>query len=184
MFYLKSLDEYKKYLPLILTVNENSIELVMKIYNIFIEWNAFEKYNLGELRGTFLEILTYKLLNKKGKGEIYKEVNIILGKYTSHTWDIILKLNNSINLLEAKFSSNVLKRKHLNQMISSFNKLPNSYIFLVSYDEKTIIKDKLINLKENTTQSKYDSILHNINIISIENFNQNNIPYQIHLLSH
>lgn len=82
MFYLKSLTEYKEYLPLVLTVNENSIELVLKIYNIFIEWNAFEKYNLGELRGTFLEILTYNLLNKKGKREIYKEVNIILDKYT------------------------------------------------------------------------------------------------------
>ena len=57
-------------------------------------------------------------------------------------------------------------------MISSFNKLPESKIFLVSYESKEVLYDSLQKLRQNTKQTKYDNILKNINLISIENFNQ------------
>ena len=60
-------------------------------------------------------------------------------------------------------------------MISTFNKIPNSKIFLVTYETKDIMKDNLKKLQENTNPKKYENIIKNINLISIENFKQNTI---------
>ena len=51
-------------------------------------------------------------------------------------------------------------------MISTFNKIPNSKIFLVTYETKDIMKDNLKKLQENTNPKKYENIIKNINLIS------------------
>ncbi|MBR0472247.1 MAG: hypothetical protein IJI98_06065 [Methanosphaera sp.] len=177
MFYFKSIEEYQRYLPHVLIAYEESYELVMKIYNLFMEWNVFDKYNLGELRGNYLEMLLFEYIKENHyDANVYREVNVLIGDYKSHVWDVVLESEDYISLFESKFSSKVLKRHHINQMIGLFNKLPESEIYLVAYENKEVLTDSLDELQEETSKTKYDNIIKNFNLISIENFNQHDLP--------
>lgn len=177
MFYFKSIVEYQRYLPQVLIAYEEFYELVMKIYNLFMEWNVFDKYNLGELRGNYLELLLFEYIKENSHDEkVYREVNVIIGDYKSHVWDVVSESDDCLSLYESKFSSKVLKRHHINQMIALFNKLPESEIYLVAYENKEVLMDSLDELQKDTSKIKYDNIIKNFNLISIENFNQHNLP--------
>ena len=74
-----------------LKVEEYDFHELTYIYNLFILWNPFSKYNSRELRGFFFEQLTYYFIEKMTDYEIIREANMHLDNYISHTWDIIVK---------------------------------------------------------------------------------------------
>ena len=63
-----------------------------------------------------------------------------------------------------------IKRSTIDKMVSFKNKLSNATVFLSSYTNKNLISDHLLNLQNDTSDDKYDRILKNIKIISIENY--------------
>ena len=149
-------------------------DIIFDIYNIFIDWLPFEIYNMGELRGNYLELVSYRYMEEKYSETIYKESNVTIAEYRSHTWDLIIELNNSLQLYECKFSPKSLKRNHINQMIGLKNKLDISLLFLVLYDNKEIVEFNINQLREDTKKENYNQLLSNFNIITIENFNLSN----------
>jgi len=155
-------------------VYKEHYEIIFKIFTLFTNWIPYEKYNLGELRGNFLEFLSYNYLNDiYDKSIIYQESNIILKEYKSHTWDIIVD-SNQLLLYECKFSSLSLKRSHINKMIGLKNKLEKVDIFLVFYESKLKVKNNIENLQENTKKYKFNDMLTEFNYITLENFSEKN----------
>ncbi len=168
LLYLKNIEEYETILTKYLIIHDIHHEIILKIYDLFTNWVPFEKYNLGELRGNYLEMLCYEYLQQEYSEKIYRESNIKIGDYISHTWDLILELEEYLNLYECKFSLNSLKRKHINQVISLKNKLSTSNIYIIIYETNELLEFKLMNLRENTKKDQYKQILSNINFITLE----------------
>lgn len=163
MFYLKSQTEYEEKFNKHSLAIKHDLNMLIEIYSIFQVWMPFEKYDLGELRGNFLEILTYEFIKKSNKNqlEILRETKINIGDYNSHTWDIIVKLEKILHCYECKFSPKTIKRKHLDQMISVFNKLTSS-INLVTFSPKEYVIDHLLTLQGTTNPKKYQNTISNI----------------------
>ena len=142
------------------------------VCNIFRKWIPYEKYNLGECRGAFLEILSYKRISLQYPNHIIKqEINLFLEDYKSHTWDILLEEDLIYYLFECKFSSVSIKRSHLNHMLGDYNKLKVIRMFLIFFTTKNKVLDYLLSLQEDTGNSEYESMLNKFNIITIEDFN-------------
>lgn len=169
MFYVKSLEEYETILTKYLIIHTTYHKIIFEIYNLFTNWLPFEIYNLGELRGNYLEMLSYNYLQQHHDEKIYKESNIIINDYTSHTWDLIVELNN-LHLYECKYSARLLKRNHINQMIGLNNKLPKSELFLVFYDIKEMVDFNIRKLREDTRKEKFDEIISTFTSITLDNF--------------
>ena len=145
--------------------DENKYE----IYNLFVQWRPYELYNMNECRGIFFEEFILKYLKSyEESGIIYTESKIIINDYSSHTWDIIVDLDNFFKLYECKFSSYHIKRKHIDKMISLKNKLQNSKIYLTVYENKSLVEYTIRNLRQNTDMEKYEDNLKKINIFSLE----------------
>lgn len=143
--------------------------------NIFKIWKPYEKYNLGECKGYFFELFTYKLLNRLyNENKLYLETSFKIGNYYSHTWDIILKILNVYYCYECKFSLKYFKRKHLNQMLSLKNNLNNSNLYLVTYHSLPLAKDCFERIKENTSKDKYENMLNQINLVTLDDFCRGN----------
>lgn len=171
MFYSLNEDEYTSQLYLMNNSYPTSMEELTKVYNIFIEWKPYEKYNMGEIRGVFLEFLTYAIIEKEFIDyDIYRESNVILSNYKSHTWDVIVDLINYLNLYECKFSFESFKRKHLDQIVALMNKLEGSNSFVVFFQYKQKILLILDTLQNDTSDEKFKVMLSKINIISLEDF--------------
>ena len=137
LFYMTNEANYEREFKLMITRYYDKITECKEVYHIFKEWKPYDKYDMGECRGIFLELLSYKLLIKKyGEKNIFRESNLIIGQFQSHTWDAILKLDNSYKCYECKFSSKNITRSHLNSMIGTKNKSELTEIFLVSLDIK------------------------------------------------
>lgn len=177
MFYLKSLDEYEnKYNKSCLAMIQQTNSLNI-IYNIFKLWLPFERYNLGELRGYFLELLTVTILKQSNitDNEIFQESKVKLENYTSYTWDIIINKDNILHCYECKFSPNNIRRKHIDQIISLYNKLTKTHLNLVTFTEREYLIDQILFLRNNTNPKKYNEIISKINLITIENFVNNSV---------
>ena len=178
MFYLKSIEEYDFALTRNLIGYESSYQLFMDTYNLFKEYKPFETYNLGFLRGSFLELLTYKYLKLiNDPGTIHQESKIKINEYESHYWDIIVKLEELLKVYECKFSSEHIKRDDLNKMYGLHNKIPNSKIYLVTFELKEIITDDLNNLIQETKVNKFNKMLNSFNYIYLEDYVKNN-PFE------
>ena len=173
LLYVKRLEEYDAILTKYLIIHNEHPTIILQIYGLFTNWSPFETYNMGQLKGNYLELLSYSYMRQKYSQKIYEESNIILDNYQSHTWDLILELNEKLYLYECKFSAKILKRKHIDQMTGLKNRIPTSSLFLVIYDTNEIIKFNLKQLRKNTGKYKYDKIIHQINFITIENFTSN-----------
>lgn len=99
-FYLCDQKEYENHFNDFKILNEDSCN-AKKIYTLFKEWKSYSYYNLGLLRGNFLEILSYNLLNSHFKTDVkYRESKIFLDNYYSHTWDIIIRVEELYYLYE------------------------------------------------------------------------------------
>lgn len=143
----------------------------MRYTSFFFQWKPYEQYEMSECRGIFLEELTLKYLKTNYKNDtIYPESKIIIDNYSSHTWDMIINLDKYYKLYECKYSTYYLKRKHLDNMISLKNKLKNSRIYLVIYENKTLIDYVIKKLKMNTNKDIYEENIKKINIFTLENF--------------
>lgn len=138
------------------------------IHNLFSKWKPYEKYNLANCRGAFLEELSYTMLKEKNPtANIHTETQIILENYQSHYWDILI-INDIIKAYECKFSAYSIKRKHIDKMWEFKNKILNSKVYLIVYDNEKLIKQKMTTLLQET-----DILFHitnNIHVISIKNF--------------
>ena len=171
LFYLKTMDEYEELLTKYLRIYELHHEIIYRIYNLFTNWLPFEIYNLGQLRGNYLELLSYKYLKQSYPSlKIHMESNILVNDFKSHTWDLIVELPELLQLYECKFSPNSIKRHHINQMIALKNKLPNSSLFLVFYDINEWVTFNIKKLREDTQKDKYDDIIDNFTFITLDKF--------------
>lgn len=170
MLYFNDNEKYDESFSKITKAIPYNYKEIMQIYDLFKIWQPFNKYNMGELRGNFLENLYLKILRKKyGLNKIHKESQIIINDYYSHTWDFIVELEKNINCYECKFSPSVLKRKHINQMLGLYNKLKTSRIILVSFTNRSKVIDNIKLLRDDTNTKKYTQNIRHIQIISIEN---------------
>ena len=148
--------------------------LAFEVYGLFLQWNAYEKYNLGEVRGAFLELLTFKLLkNIHDNSNIHRESYVKLDDYRSHSWDIIVEIDDILELYECKFSFESLKRGQLNQIFGSINNL-NANVFLIFYQLKRKLTDNIEIWRENTSKDKFDYLINSVNIITLEDFSDGN----------
>lgn len=166
-FYCYNLLECEEEYKLILELEETNFQELTHLYNIFKKWNPYEKYNIRELRGFFFEELTTHYLKSNDK-KIIRESNIVIGDYKSHTWDLIIK--EECYFIECKMYYSSIKRSTIDKMVSIRNKLSEATVFLSSYTNKNLISDHLMTLQKDTSDDKYDLILKNITIISIEDY--------------
>lgn len=175
MFYLKSIEEYDFALNRCLIGYANNFQIFLDVYNLFKEYKPYKKYDLGLLRGRFLELLSYKYLKRLyDKDVIYSESKIKINDYESHFWDIIIKLEDILKLYECKFSSKTIKRSHLNSMLSLKNKIHQSEIYLTTFEHKDIVMDDLNDLICDTSQIKFDNMLKTFNYIYLEDYTKEN----------
>ena len=122
-----------------------------------------------------MELLSFRLLSKKFKDElIFRESKLNIGNFLSHTWDIIIELDKHYNCYECKFSSFSLKRIHIDKMLASKHKSDNISIFLVVLHQLSFINQKLKIIQGNTSDEKYDELLNEFKIISLEDFLEGN----------
>ena len=167
LFYAKSGKEYDILLKKFLNKNTQENDL-QHIHNLFSKWKPYEKYNLANCRGAFLEELSYNMLKEKNPSTtIHTETQILLEDYQSHYWDILI-IGDIIKAYECKFSAYSIKRKHIDKMWEFKNKIINSKVFLIVYDNEKIIKQKIMAILHEA-----DILFHitnNIDIISIKNF--------------
>ena len=176
MFYLKNMKDYDNQFYLFNMAYPDSICEIEQIYRLFITWLPFEKYDLGELRGNFLELLSYNILNKQyAECSIYKESRVCIVDYISHTWDIIVD-DDELYLYECKFSYQSLRRKHIDQMIALMNKLNdlNHKVILVFYTPREKINRRLKYLQFNTKEKRYAGMINRFNIIDLDDFGREN----------
>lgn len=175
LFYFKDSKKYEELYKNFITKYEWNIDELSLIYNLFIEWKPFEKYDLGECRGYFLELFSFKLLKEQyPKINIYEESRIKYMNYNSHVWDFIIILDSVINFYECKFSPRFIKRSHIDQMVGLTSVLEKSKIFLICYDFQELLIDSLYLLQKETSSDRFNEILNKINIITIDDFNQGN----------
>lgn len=64
-FFITDENGYTKQYYLMKIRYYDQIENCEMVYKLFMKWKPYEKYDMGECRGTFLELLSYKLLTKK-----------------------------------------------------------------------------------------------------------------------
>ncbi len=154
---------------------KSNVNDAIKVHEIFCEWKPFDKYDLGQLRGSFLEELTLELLKDVYDDElIFQESKIILGDFQSHFWDVIVIVDDWVDAYECKFSSYSVNRGQLDDMVGLRNNLESSMIFLVVFQPKGAVIEILNTLKGNTSAEVYEKYLDKINIISLEDFSRGN----------
>lgn len=174
MFYSYNALDYEEMLSSFNLMYNESISCLFEVYGLFLQWNAYEKYNLGEVRGAFLELLTFKLLkNIHDNSNIHRESYVKLDDYRSHSWDIIVEIDDILELYECKFSFESLKRGQLNQIFGSINNL-NANVFLIFYQLKRKLTDNIEIWRENTSKDKFDYLINSVNIITLEDFSDGN----------
>lgn len=169
MLYFKNNEQYDKELSKAVIALSSYYKEIILINDLFKKWQPFNKYDMGQLRGIFLELLIFKILkNNYPENIIKQETKILLEDYQSYTWDFIVELTNHLDCYECKYSPYSIKRKHIDQIVAFSNKCQKSNIFLACFTSKDKITDSLILLKENTKIDKFKENLKIINIISIE----------------
>ena len=122
LFYMTNEANYEREFKLMITRYYDKITECKEVYHIFKEWKPYDKYDMGECRGIFLELLSYKLLIKKyGEKNIFRESNLIIGQFQSHTWDAILKEVYKIYHLSLviHYKKNLISRETRNISVSS-----------------------------------------------------------------
>ena len=150
------------------------IDDAFTIYNIFLEWNPYEKHDMGLIRGIFLEKLTHHLLKKIYPNEkIYYESKIIIENYKSHDIDFIMKIKNILKVYESKFSTKALKRHQLDNFGDLLDKYTYTEIFLVFFERKKEVQKTMNKYVRNTKRKNTIKLLKNINLITLENFIKN-----------
>lgn len=129
--------------------------------------NNFLKLNKGNVKGAFLEILSYHLLKKYcSYDSLLKECIIIYNSVEfAHPYDLIMLKNDDINLIDIKFSVKHLKKQHLDFLTEFKEDFVNAYLF--SLDDSVKIKFKIKYI-----QRKYNSLnyFNQINLISKNDF--------------
>ncbi|MBR0473060.1 MAG: hypothetical protein IJI98_10235 [Methanosphaera sp.] len=175
MFYSFSLDEYDEQLSLVNIYYNESMEILTQIHLIFSEWKPFDKYNMGELRGAFLELFVYELLRSVyGLEHVYQESRIIIGDFKSYTLDFIVQLEDVFNMYECKFSVESFKRNHLNQLISIVNKYENCNLFVIFFQPYKKVYTIFDIIQESTSNEKFQKMLDKLTIITLDDFVKNN----------
>jgi len=174
MFYSYNSNDYEEMLSSFSLMYNESISCLFEVYELFLQWNVYKNYNLGEVRGAFLELLTFKLLkNIHDNSSIYRESYVKRDDYQSHSWDIIVEIDDLLELYECKFSFESLKRGQLNQIFGSINNL-NADVFLIFYQLKRKLNDNIEIWRENTSKDKFGYLINAVNIITLEDFSEGN----------
>ena len=60
---------------------KSNVNDAIKVHEIFCEWKPFDKYDLGQLRGSFLEELTLELLK-----DVYDDELIFDGQLSVYSY--------------------------------------------------------------------------------------------------
>ena len=129
----------------------------------------FLNMNIGNVKGAFLELLMYKLINVYCRyDKLYKECYVIKNNIiNNHPYDIIV-INNVVNFIDIKFSCRRLKKIHLDYL-TEYVEENNVKSYLVSLDTMFGINNKLqfIKVEEDLSEEDFHEILNNIALISI-----------------
>ena len=108
----------------------------------------FLSKNIGNMKGTFLELLIYKLIKEYcSYDEIYKECKVTYNNTDekNHPYDVITQ-NNIIKFMDIKFSCHHLKPAHLNDLVEYIDE-ENVESYLISLDAFSKIENKINFLK-------------------------------------
>ena len=108
----------------------------------------FLSKNIGNMKGTFLELLIYKLIKEYcSYDEIYKECKVTYNNAdeNNHPYDFITQ-NNIIKFMDIKFSCHHLKPSHLNYLVEYLDE-ENVESYLISLDTFSKIENKINFLK-------------------------------------
>lgn len=173
LLYYKSIDECKN-LYKFMKLRYPEIDDAFTIHNIFLEWNPYEKHDMGLIRGIFLEKLTHHFLKKIYPNEkIYCESKIIIDNYKSYDIDFVIKIKNILKVYESKFSTKALKRHQLDNFGDLLDKYTYTEIFLVFFERKKEVQETINEYIRNTKRKNTIKLLKNINLITLENFTKN-----------
>lgn len=174
-FSITSEKNYDKQYYLMKIRYDTQIDKCEKIYNIFKKWKPYEKYNMGECRGTFLESLTYNYLIKRYTQEnVIRESKIIINDYQTHTWDSICIYKENINCYECKFSIKSLKRGNIDNMLGILKRKTNINLYIVTLDIKEDFTNNILQLRENTNITTFNNMIQKFNLLTIEDFLEGN----------
>ena len=129
----------------------------------------FLSKNFGNMKGTFLELLTYKLIKEYcSYDEIYKECKVTFnnGVEKSHPYDIITQ-NNIIRFIDIKFSCYHLSPTHLKDLVEYLDE-KNVESYLISLDTLSKIEDQLnlLNFQNKITDEKCEYYKNNLYFIT------------------
>lgn len=126
----------------------------------------FLSNNIGNVKGAFLEVLIYKLIQSYCNHDgLYKEC--IISNYNNHPYDIVTVINDIVHLIDIKFSCHHLKKIHLDYLLEYVNE-NNFKSYLLSLDSFSKINDKLhyIQYENNISDNDFHFIMTNITFIS------------------
>jgi len=131
---------------------------------------------MSNLRGIFLELLTYKFLQfTYSEKQINHESILIIGDFVTNPIDFVIKRESDIDCYECKFSSYSIKKNQIDIFIGLKNKSIYLNVSLVLFESR---QDTLRILNSN---NKINYILnedkYKINFINLEDFVNKN-PFE------
>lgn len=128
------------------------------------------KIEWGNVKGAFLEILTYNIIESYcGDGKLFKECIVKYnGEEGLHPYDIIKTNDDKILLMDIKFSIRYLENKHLKYLVEYLTE-PRVVSYLLTLDNKQRTEMK-IRFIQNENQIPNNEYLNNIRLISREQY--------------
>ena len=129
----------------------------------------FLSKNIGNMKGTFLELLIYKLIKEYcSYDEIYKECKVTYNNAdeNNHPYDVITQ-NNIIKFMDIKFSCHHLKPSHLNDLVEYLDE-ENVESYLISLDTFSKIENKInfLKFKNEISEEKCEFFKNNLHFIT------------------
>ena len=129
----------------------------------------FLSKNIGNMKGTFLELLIYKLIKEYcSYDEIYKECKVTYNNTPekNHPYDVITQ-NNIIKFMDIKFSCHHLKPSHLNDLVEYLDE-ENVEAYLISLDTFSKIENKInfLKFKNEISEEKCEYFKNNLYFIT------------------
>lgn len=125
--------------------------------------------NIGNMKGTFLELLIYKLIKEYcSYDELYKECKVTYNNTDekNHPYDVITQ-NNIIKFMDVKFSCHHLKPSHLNDLVEYLDE-DNVESYLISLDTFSKIENKInfLKVKNEISEEEYEYFKNNLQFIT------------------
>ncbi|WP_296889955.1 hypothetical protein [uncultured Methanobrevibacter sp.] len=129
----------------------------------------FLSKNIGNMKGTFLELLIYKLIKEYCSYDgIYKECKVTYNNTDekNHPYDVITQ-NNIIKFMDIKFSCHHLKPSHLNDLVEYLDE-KNVESYLISLDTFSKIENKInfLKFKNEISEEECEYFKNNLHFIT------------------